>query len=97
MGHLLHESQANLRLADDLAMIRLKSACNNPKEGCFSSPVASYESNYFIRIQMEASVLEDCLASEALADVIEMNEHGWAGWPEQLGSAIKKWAAGAAL
>jgi len=75
MGHLLHESEANLRLAHDLAVIRLNNAGNNSKERCLSSTVAAYESDFFVGIQLKAGVFEDCFASEALADVIEINKH----------------------
>jgi hypothetical protein len=88
--HLLHESQADLRLAHNLAVIRFESASNDSKKRCLPSTVATYESNFFVGIQLEAGVLEDCFASEALTDVIEMNKHGKAGWPVRLASASKK-------
>ena len=97
MGHLLHESQADLRLAHDLAVIRFQSAGNDSKERGLSGAVASYQSDLFVGIQLEAGVLEDRFASEALADVIEMNKHGKARWPETIGFSHQKRAAGAAL
>jgi hypothetical protein len=93
MGHLLHKPQANLRLADELAVVGLENTGNDSKERCFSSTVAAYESDFFVGIQLEAGVFKDCLASEALANVIEVDKHG-KGDDRNLrgtsGSAVKK-------
>jgi len=87
--HLLHESEANLRLADDLTGVGFYAAGDDPEEGCLACAVAPNESDLFIGIQLEAGLLKDCLASEALADVIEMDKHGKAD-REQPCAAIKK-------
>jgi hypothetical protein len=66
VSHLLHESQADLRLAHDLAVVRFESAGNDSKECCLSGAVAAYESNFFVGIQLEAGVLEDVLLPKLL-------------------------------